>query len=118
MSDQSRRPRRPRSSPYVWDCLNPDAAGIDGGATTHVVAVSPDRDVAPVQSFRTFTTDLHRLADWLVMCRVTSVALESTGVYWIPVYVEILEARGIAVHLVNARHVRNVPGPEERRIGR
>ena len=109
MSDQSRRPRRPRSSPYVLDCLNPDAAGIDCGATTHVVAVSPDRDAAPVQSFRTFTTDLHRLADWLVTCRVTSVALESTGVYWIPVY-EILEARGIAVHLVNARHVRNVPG--------
>ena len=79
MSDQSRRPRRPRSSPYVLDCLNPDAAGIDCGATTHVVAVSPDRDAAPVQSFRTFTTDLHRLADWLVTCRVTSVALESTG---------------------------------------
>ena len=109
MSDQSRRPRRPRSSPSVLDCLNPDAAGIDCGATTHVVAVSPDRDAAPVQSFRTFTTDLHRLADWLVTCRVTSVALESTGVYWIPVY-EILEVRGIAVHLVNARHVRNVPG--------
>ena len=109
MSDQSRRPRRPRSSPYVLDCLNPDAAGIDCGATTHVIAVPPDRDAAPVQSFRTFTTDLHRLADWLVTCRVTSVALESTGVYWIPVY-DILEARGIAVHLVNARHVRNVPG--------
>ena len=98
MSAQSRRPRRPRSSPYVLDRLNPDAAGIDCGATTHVVAVPPDRDTESVQSFRTFTPDLHRLADWLVTCRVTSVALESTGVYWIPVY-EILEARGIAVHL-------------------
>jgi transposase len=89
--------------------INPDAAGIDCGATTHVVAVPPDRDADPVQSFRTFTTDLHRLADWLVACRVTSVALESTGVFWIPVY-EILEARGMAVQLVNARHVRNLPG--------
>jgi len=89
--------------------INPDAAGIDCGATTHVVAVPPDRDADPVQSFRTFTTDLHRLADWLVACRVTSVALESTGVFWIPIY-EILEARGMAVQLVNARHVRNLPG--------
>jgi transposase len=74
-----------------------------------LIAVPPDRDDEPVQSFRTFTTDLQRLADWLVACRVTSVALESTGVFWIPVY-EILEARGLAVHLVNARHVRNLPG--------
>ena len=105
-----RRPRRPRrTSPSVLERINPDAAGIDCGATTHVVAVPPDRDDEPVQSFRTFTTDLQRLADWLVACRVTSVALESTGVFWIPVY-EILEARGLAVHLVNARHVRNLPG--------
>jgi transposase len=107
---RSRRPRRPRrTSPSVLERINPDAAGIDCGATTHVVAVPPDRDAEPVQSFRTFTTDLHRLADWLVACRVTSVALESTGVYWIPAY-EILEARGLSVHLVNARHVRNLPG--------
>ena len=105
-----RRPRRPRrTSPSVLERINPDAAGIDCGATTHVVAVPPDRDDEPVQSFRTFTTDLQRLADWLVACRVTSVALESTGVFWIPVN-EILEARGLAVHLVNARHVRNLPG--------
>ena len=105
-----RRPRRPRrTSPSVLERINPDAAGIDCGATTHVVAVPPDRDDEPVQSFRTFTTDLQRLADWLVACRVTSVALESTGVFWIPIY-EILEARGLAVHLVNARHVRNLPG--------
>jgi transposase len=106
----SRRPRRSRrSSPPVLERINPNAAGIDCGATTHVVAVPPDRDAQPVESFRTFTTDLQRLADWLVTCRVTSVALESTGVFWIPVY-EILEARGLAVHLVNARHVRNLPG--------
>ncbi len=104
------RPRRSRrSSLPVLERINHDAAGIDCGATTHVVAVPPDRDAEPVRSFRTFTTDLHQLADWLVACRVTSVALESTGVFWIPVY-EILEARGLAVHLVNARHVRNLPG--------
>jgi len=107
------RSRRPcvwrRASPTVLERINPDAAGIDCGGSTHVVAVPPDRDEHPVQSFRTFTTDLHRLADWLMACRVTTVALESTGVFWIPIY-EILEARGLTVQLVNARHVRNLPG--------
>jgi transposase len=93
----------------VLERINPDAAGIDCGSTAHFVAVPPDRDATPVQSFRTFTTDLHRLADWLVACRVTSVAMEATGVFWIPVY-EILDVRGLEVHLVNARHVQNVPG--------
>jgi hypothetical protein len=79
-----RRPSKPRSSPYVLERINPDAAGIDCGSTAHFVAVPPDRDAAPVQSFRTFTTDLHRLADWLVACPVTSVAMEATGVFWIP----------------------------------
>ena len=104
-----RRTSRGRRSASVLTRINPDAAGIDCGATTHVVAVPSDRDAEPVQSFRTFTTDLQRLADWLVACRVTTVALESTGVFWTPVY-EILEARGITVLLVNARHARNVPG--------
>jgi transposase len=89
---ESRPRRRRRTSSPVLERINPNAAGIDCGATTHVVAVPPDRDDEPVQSFRTFTTGLQRLADWLVACRVTSVALESTGVFWIPVY-EILEAR-------------------------
>src|SRR5687768_5424880 len=75
--------------------------GSNCGSEAHYVAVPPDRDAAPVRSFKTFTTDLHRLADWLTACRVTTVAMESTGVYWIPLY-EIL--------LVNARHVKNVPG--------
>src|SRR5256885_7455617 len=69
----------------------------------------PDRDATPVRAFTTFTTDLHRLADWLTACGVTTVAMESTGVYWIPLY-EILEARGLDVLLVNARHVKHVPG--------
>jgi len=104
-----RRPRKPRVSPSVLDRINPHAAGIDCGSAEHYVAVPPDRDATPVQSFSTFTHDLHRLADWLTACGVTSVAMEATGIYWIPVY-EILEGRGIEVHLVNARHVKNVPG--------
>jgi len=100
---------KPRVSPTVLERLNPHVAGIDCGAAAHYVAVPPDRDPQPVQRFSTFTTDLTRLADWLAACRVTSVAMEATGVYWIPVY-EILEARGFEVLLVNARHLKNVPG--------
>ena len=96
-------------SPSVLERINPNAAGIDCGATEHYVAVPPDRDPTPVQSFHTFTSDLIRLADWLTRCRITSVAMEATGVYWIPLY-EILEARGFEVRLVNAHHVKNVPG--------
>jgi transposase len=88
---------------------NPNVAGIDCGASHHVVAVPPDRDANPVQTFTTFTHDLIRLADWLQACGIASVAMESTGVYWIAVY-EILEARGFTVLLVNARHLKNVPG--------
>ena len=107
--DRSRPSSPRRSTPAALDRITPDAAGIDCGAAEHFVAVPPDRDVNSVQSFRTFTADLHRLADWLTACRVTHVAMEATGVYWIPVF-EILEARGLHVILVNARHVKNVPG--------
>lgn len=106
------KPKRPnprRQSPSLLERINPNVAGIDCGASEHYVAVPTDRDSAPVQSFVTFTEDLHRLADWLTSCGVRSVAMEATGVYWIPLY-EILEARGFEVLLVNARHVKNVPG--------
>jgi transposase len=73
------------------------------------VAVPPDRDAEPVQRFRTFTADLNQLADWLSQCRIKTVAMESTGVYWIPLF-ELLEARGIEVVLVNAHHLHNVRG--------
>jgi hypothetical protein len=73
------------------------------------VAVPPGRDENPVRVFATFTEDLERLTDWLEQCGVTTVALESTGVYWIPLF-EILEQRGIRPCLVNARHMKNVPG--------
>lgn len=85
------------------------AAGLDVGATFHVVAVPATMDSEPIRSFKSFTADLHRLADWLVGIGITTVAMESTSVYWIPVF-EILEARGIEVLLVNARDTRNVPG--------
>jgi len=103
------RPGKPRTSPSVLERINPNVAGIDCGSAEHFVAVPPDRDPCPVQSFRTVTSDLVRLADWLVACGVMSVAMEATGVYWIPVY-DILEARGLNVLLVNARHIKNVPG--------
>ena len=107
--NRRRSPGKPRVSPTVFERLNPNVAGIDCGSAEHFVAVPPDRDPTPVQSFTTFTSDLLRLADWLTACGVRSVAMEATGVYWIPVY-EILEARGFEVLLVNARHLKNVPG--------
>jgi transposase len=89
--------------------LKANAGGIDIGAREIFVAVPVDRDKDSVQSFPTFTEDLHRLADWLVRCKIDTVAMESTGVYWIPLF-QILEARGIEVCLVNAQHVHHVPG--------
>jgi transposase len=89
--------------------LSPDAAGIDIGATEIYVAVPPDRDPEPVRRFATFTQDLTELADWLQHCRIRTVAMESTGVYWIPL-MQILEERGLETYLVNAKHVKNVPG--------
>lgn len=102
-------PAAPRSShAETLGCLQPDAAGLDIGAEFIVAAVPPDHDPQPVRSFTSFTPDLHALVDWLVACRITTVALEATGVYWIPVY-ELLEQRGITPFLVNARHIKIVP---------
>ena len=88
---------------------HPDAAGIDVGGKSHFVAVPPDRSETPVREFGCYTQDLHEMAAWMMACGVTIAALESTGVYWIPVY-EVLEAHGIAVVLVNARNVKHVSG--------
>ena len=87
----------------------PNAAGIDIGSAAHFVAVPPDRADMPVREFASFTVDLHAIADWLKACGVDTVAMESTGVYWVPLF-ELLETRGFTVFLVNARHVRNVSG--------
>jgi transposase len=86
-----------------------NAAGIDIGATEIFVAVPADRAAEPVRCFPTFTVDLERLADWLQQCQIRTVAMESTGVYWIPLF-QILEKRSFEVRLVNAHHVKNVPG--------
>ncbi len=89
--------------------VNLNAAGIDVGSDRHVVAVPSGRDEVSVREFGAFTTDLHALADWLTKCGITTVAMESTGVYWIPLF-EILEQRGFEVKLVDARQVKNVSG--------
>lgn len=89
--------------------VHPFAAAIDIGAKFHAVAVGPERDPEPVRSFGSFTQELHQLAQWLKQMGITTIAMESTGVYWIPAF-EVLEAYGFEVVLVNARDVRNVPG--------
>lgn len=106
MSPRSRK-SVPQKSPAPT--FNPHAAGIDIGATELYIAVPPESADKPVRCFGTFTEDLIALSDWLKSCGVTSVAMESTGVYWIPVF-QMLEDRGFVVFLVNARHVKNVPG--------
>ncbi len=99
----------PAGLPAHLQHLNLNAAAVDIGASSHFAAVPPGRDTTAVREFGTFTSDLHRLADWFQQCQVDTVVMESTGVYWIPLF-EILEARGFAVQLVDARHVQNVSG--------
>jgi transposase len=103
-----RRATKTKPGPMLH-CLQPNAAGVDVGATQIYISVPPDRDPEPVRCFPTFTADLHDAADWLQSCQIDTVAMESTGVYWIPFF-QILEAKGFKVFLVNARHVKNVPG--------
>lgn len=89
--------------------IYPNAAGLDIGSTEIMVAIPPDREGETVRSFGTYTPDLKALADWLKENQVTHVAMESTGVYWIPIY-ELLEERGFEVIVVNARHIKTPPG--------
>ncbi len=108
------RPRARRTgaaspTPGPLPRLNPNAAGLDVGASGHFVAVPADRDPEPVREFGAFTADLYRLADWLGACGIETVALESTGVYWIPVF-QVLEARGFEVKLVDTHQLKRVPG--------
>ncbi|HEY4043677.1 MAG TPA: IS110 family transposase [Rhodopila sp.] len=102
------RTKRSRRSRDLFP-VHPAAAAIDIGATIHVAAVGPKRDTEPVRTFQTFTNDLERLADWFTHCGIKTVVMESTGVYWIPVF-EILEQRGFDVMVVNARDAKHVPG--------
>jgi transposase len=98
-----------RSKPTGLPIIHPFAAGIDIGSRFHVVAVSPDLCDEPVQTFQAFTGDLQRMANWLVATGTKTVAMESTGVYWVAAY-EVLEAHGLEVILANAREARAVPG--------
>jgi len=100
---------KPGKSREPLTITHPNTAGIDIGSSSHYVSVPPDRDDEPVREFPSFTVDLNALADWLDACGVDTVAMESTGVYWIPLF-ELLESRGFKVFLVNARHVKNVSG--------
>ena len=90
-------------------CVHPNAAGLDIGADEIYACVPSDRDSRPVRAFATFPADLHALADWLIACGIDTVAMESTGIYWLAIY-EILEARGIRMFLVNARQIKIPPG--------
>ena len=102
-------PKPGKSRAAALTITHPNAAGIDIGSAAHFVAVPSDRDDEPVREFPSFTVDLNAIADWLAACGVDTVAMESTGVYWIPLF-ELLESRGFTVLLVNARHVKNVSG--------
>ncbi|WP_243553068.1 transposase, partial [Candidatus Cardinium sp. cBcalN2] len=94
---------------YALHLIHPNAAGIDIGSEIHYVCVPQGRCEQRGQKFKCFTADLHNLAKWLKTCQVTTVAMESTGVYWIPLF-QVLESYGFTVLLVNAKHVKNVPG--------
>ncbi len=90
-------------------CVHPHAAGLDIGGEEIIAAGPADCDPRPVRAFRTFTPDLEALVSWLRACGIDTVAMESTGVFWIPIY-ELLEQHGITPYLVNAHHVKTVPG--------
>jgi transposase len=113
MSDEAEAQQEGQPEQQHWslnlDVVHPNAAGIDIGNESHYVAVPADRDAKPVRQFACFTEDLRRMAAWLKSCGIDTVAMQSTGVYWLPVY-EILTEAGLRVFLVNARHTKNLPG--------
>jgi transposase len=109
VSSKTGKPRREKVDWKALEIVHPDAAGIDIGGREHWVAISPDRDEDPIRRFDCFTADLEQMARWLVEKGVRSVAMQSTGVFWMPVY-EVLEQSGLQVYLVNARHTKNLPG--------
>lgn len=108
-TSKSKKEKKKISVDQNWEAVNPHAAGLDIGLREHFACVPADAAPRNVRSFGTFTADLEALADWFKECGITSVAMEATGVYWIPVF-QILEARGLAVVLVNARQTKNVAG--------
>ena len=111
MKRKSRRAKKEKTSLMSEDLelMEPDAAAIDIGSRSHWVAVKPQGVSEPVREFKTFTPDLNRLGDWLTECGATSVVMEATGVYWVPLY-DLLEERGFKVYVVDAHTVRHLPG--------
>jgi len=96
----------------IFEIMHPNAAGIDIASEMHYVAVPSDRDERFVRKFGSFTEDLHEMARWLKDCKIDTVAMESTGVYWVQPYL-VLEEYGFDVYLVNARHIKNVLGANQ-----
>ena len=101
--------RKMQSQDLSLEVIHPDAAGMDIGNESHYVAVPPDRDDQPVRCFGCTTAELKAMAAWLKQCRIRTVAMQSTGVYWVAVF-DILEQAGFEVYLVNARDTKNLPG--------
>jgi transposase len=101
--------RKIQSEDLSLEVVHPDAAGIDIGNESHYVAVPPTRDSEPVRRFGCTTAELKEMAVWLKQCAIRTIAMQSTGVYWIAVY-DILEEAGLEVYLVNARETKNLPG--------
>jgi transposase len=101
--------RRRTQQTVTMRCVHAHAAGLDLSQTEIWAAVPSDRTPTPIRKFGTFTPDVLALADWLTACHIDTVAMEATGVFWIPVY-EVLEAKGFQLFVVNARHIKNVPG--------
>src|ERR1700747_1801534 len=101
--------RKMQSEDLSLEVIHPDAAGIDSGNESHYASVPPSRDSQPVREFECTTAELKAMADWLKQCRIRTVAMQSTGVYWVAVY-DILEQAGLEVYLVNARDTKNLPG--------
>ena len=111
MNRQQRREmmRKIQSNDLRLEVVHPNSAGIDIGNESHYVAVPPDRDSQPVRRFGCTTAELREMAAWLKQCGIQTVAMQSTGVYWIAVY-DMLEEAGFEVYLVNARDTKNLPG--------
>jgi transposase len=101
--------RKIQSDDLSLEVVHPDAAGIDIGSESHYVAVPRSRDSQSVRRFGCTTAELKAMADWLKQCGIRTLAMQSTGVYWIAVY-DILEQAGLEVYLVNARDTKNLPG--------
>src|SRR5437660_10922331 len=101
--------RKMQTEDLSLEVLHPGAAGIDIGNESHYAAVPPSRDSQPVQRFGCTTAELKAMTDWLKQCGICTVAMQSTGVYWIAVF-DILESAGLEVYLVNSRDTKNLPG--------